>query len=67
MNIKMATNSQLSTTEFKNKKKQTKQTSRTKTESQMWKSFGGLSVGRANGRNGGKGTEIKKYKLASTE
>ena len=65
MNIKMTANSQLSKT--KPKQKQTKQTSRTKTESQMWKSFGGLSVGRANGRNGGKGTEIKKYKLASTE
>ena len=38
----MATNSQLSTTESK---KQTKQTSRIVTESQKWRSFGGLSAG----------------------
>ena len=43
MNSKMTTNSQLSTTE---PKKQTKQTTRTGTESQKWKSYGGLSVGR---------------------
>ena len=42
MNIKRATNSQLSTTESK---KQTKQTSRTGTESQIWRSFGGSSEG----------------------
>ena len=42
MNIKVARNSQLSTTESK---KQTKQT-RTETESQKWRSHGGLSAGR---------------------
>ena len=41
MNIKTATNSQLSTTEPK-KKKQTKQTTRTGTESQKWRSLGEL-------------------------
>ena len=46
MNIKMAINSQLSTIKSK---KQTKQTSRTETESQIWRSFGGLPVGRAKG------------------
>ena len=38
MNIKMAINSQLSATESK---KQIKQTTRTETESQTWRSFGG--------------------------
>ena len=45
MNSKMATNSQLSTTEPKNKNKnKTKQTTRPGTESQKWRSHGGLSV-----------------------
>ena len=59
MNIKMATNSQLSTTE--SKKKQTKKTTRTRTESQIWRSFEGLSDVRGKGENGGKGTGIKKH------
>ena len=43
----MTTNSQLSTTEPKNQKlKQTKQTTITGTESQKWRSHGGLSAGR---------------------
>ena len=42
MNSKMVINSQLSTTEPK--QKQTKQTTRTGTESQKWRSHGGLSV-----------------------
>ena len=42
----MTTNSQLSTTKPKKQKQtQTKQTSRTGTESQKWRSYGGLSVG----------------------
>ena len=45
MNIKMTTNAQLSTTESK-KQKQTKQTTRTGTESQKWRSHAGLSAGR---------------------
>ena len=61
MNIKMATNSQLSTTESK----KTKQTTRTGTESQVWfdiiESFGGLSAGSGNRVNGGKGAGIKKH------
>ena len=47
--------------------KRTKQTSRTETESQIWRSFGGLSVRRKKGMNGGKGVEIKKDKLVGTE
>ena len=60
MNIKMATNSQLSTTG--SKKKQIKQTTRTRTDSQKWRSHGGLSVGRRRGESGGKGTGNKKHK-----
>ena len=45
VNSKMTTNSKLSTTEPK-KQKQTKQTTRTGTESQKLRSHGGLSVGR---------------------
>ena len=48
---KMATNSQLSTTEPK-KQKQTKQTTTTGTESQKWRSHGGLSVGKEEGEWG---------------
>ena len=44
MNIKKATNSLLSTTESK-KQKRTKQNTRTGTESEIWRSFGGLSAG----------------------
>ena len=62
MNSKMTTNSQLLTTEPKQKQKQTKQTTRTGTESQKWRSHGGLSVGRGSGENGGKGTGNKKHK-----
>ena len=43
----LTTNSQL-TTELK-KKKKTKQTTRTGTESQKWRSHGGLSVGKGRG------------------
>ena len=64
MNINMATNSQLSTTESKSK---LKQTSRTGTERQIWRSFGGLSAGKGKGENGGKGAAIKKYKLVGTK
>ena len=45
----MTTNSQLSTTgpkQNKTKQKQTKQTTRTGTESQNWRLYGGLPVGR---------------------
>ena len=49
MNTEMTTNSQVSTTERKKqelKQKQTKQATRTGTESQKWRSHGGLLVGR---------------------
>ena len=60
MNSKMTTNSQLSTTEpKKQKQKQTKQTTRTGTESQKWRSHGGLSAGEWEEERGGKGTENK--------
>ena len=55
MNSKMTINSQLLTTEPKNK---TKQTTRTGTESQKWRSHGGLSTGEWEGERG-KGTENK--------
>ena len=53
---KMTTNLKLSTSEPKNKK-QTKQTTRTGTESQKWR-----SVGRGKGRKVGKSTGNKKHK-----
>ena len=61
MNSEMTTNSQLSTTEPKKPKnqKQAKQITRTGTESQKWRSHGGLSVGRGRG---GKVTRNKKHK-----
>ena len=52
MKSKMTTNSQLSTAESK-QQKQIKQTTRIGTESQKWRSHGGLSAGRG-GENGGK-------------
>ena len=62
MNIKMATNAQLSTTESKKKnKKQIKQTTKTETESQILRSFGRLSAGKGKGENGVKGSGIKKH------
>ena len=58
MDSKMITNSQKSTTEpKKQKQKQTKQTTRTGTELQKWRSHGGLSAG--FGEKGGKGTGNK--------
>ena len=62
MNSKMTTNSQLLTTEPKTKQKQIKQTTRTGTESQKWRSQGGLSVGEQKRERGGKGTENKQHK-----
>ena len=51
INSKMTTNSQLSATEPKNKKKtNTKQTTRTGTEPEKWRAHGGFSVGRSRGR-----------------
>ena len=58
MNSKMTTNSQLSTNEPNKRKERktmrtkTKQTTRTGTESQKWKSHGGLSVGRGREKIG---------------
>ena len=60
MNSKMTTNSQLSTTEPK-KQKNPKQTTRTGTELQKWRSHGGLLVGWGWGRVGGKGTGNNKH------
>ena len=50
----MTTNSQLSTTESK-KQKQTKKIIRTGTDSQKWRSLGGLSAGCLEGEEWGKG------------
>ena len=66
MNIKMTTNAQLSTTESK-KQKQTKQTTRTGIESQIWRSYGGLPAGKSKGENGEKGIGIQKHHLVGTE
>ena len=44
------------------KQKQTKQTTRTGTESQKWGSHEGLSVGSEREKNGGKGTGNEKHK-----
>ena len=55
----MTTNSQLLTTTPK--PKQTKQTTRTGTESQKWQSHVGLSVGGGRGEWRGKGTGNKKH------
>ena len=52
MNNKMTTNSQLSTTVPKKTKTKTKQPIRIGTESQKWRSHGGLSVGRRRERKG---------------
>ena len=50
MNCKMTANSQLPTTELKKTKiKQSNQTTRRGTESQKWRSHGGLSVGKGMG------------------
>ena len=59
MTSKMTTNSQLLTTEpkTKTKTKQTKQITRRGTESQKWRSHGGLPV--REGERGGKGTGNK--------
>ena len=62
MNSKMTTNSQLLTTEPKTKQKQTKQTTRTGTESQKWRSHRGLSAGEWEGGRRAKGTENKLHK-----
>ena len=59
MNIKKATNLQRPTESLK---KTTKQPTSTGTESQIQRSFGGLSAGRTKSQNGGKGTGIKKHK-----
>ena len=45
--------------EVKPKQKKTKQTTRTETEPQNWRSHGGLSIGDWEGESGGKGTENK--------
>ena len=61
MNSKMITNSQLSIIEPEKKQKQTKQTTRTGTESQKWRSHGGLSAARGKRENVRKGTGNKKH------
>ena len=60
MNSKMTINSQLSSTEPKNNNN--KQTTRKETESQKWRSHGGLSAGRGRRENGGKGTGNNNHK-----
>ena len=57
----MTANSQLLTT-VKQKQKQTKQTTRTGTEPQRWRSHGELSTGEWEEQRRGKGTENKQHK-----
>ena len=59
MNSKVTTNSQLPTMEPK-KPEQTKQTTRTGTEPEKWRSHGGLSAGKRRRENGGKGAGNKR-------
>ena len=65
----MTTNSQLLTTEPKKNQtqKQTKQTTKTGTESQKWRSHGGISAGRGRRRMGEKVQGIRskngRYKI----
>ena len=54
----MTANSQLLTPHLK-QQQQKKQTTRTGTEPQKWRSHGGLSPGEWEGERGGKGTETK--------
>ena len=64
MNSKMITNAKLSTTEpKKQKQKQTKRTTRIGTESQKWRSHGGLSEEKEKerGKRGGKASRNKKH------
>ena len=53
----MTANSQLLTTIPKTKTKANRQTNRTGTEPQKWRSHGGLSTGEWEGERGEKGTE----------
>ena len=63
----MATHSQLSTTKpKKQKQKQTNQTIRTGTDSQKWRSHGGLSAGRGREENGEKVQGIRSIKSRYT-
>ena len=50
----MTANSQLLTNTPKTKTKETKQTTRTETDPQKWRSHGGLSIGLWEGERGGK-------------
>ena len=56
MNKQMAINTHLSTIKSK---KQTKQKSRTETESEIWRSFGGLS---AQGQRGTMGEKVQELR-----
>ena len=62
MNSIMTTNNYQQPNLKKQKQKQTKQTTRTGTESQKWRQHGGLSVERWRRENGRKGTGNKKHK-----
>ena len=57
----MTANSQLLTPHLK-QQQQKKQTTRTGTESQKWRSHGGLSAGEWERERGGKGTGNKYHK-----
>ena len=46
----------------KHTQKKTKQTTRTGTEPQKWRQYGGLSAGKGRGANGREGTANMKHK-----
>ena len=58
----MTANSQLVTTIPEQKQEQTRQTTRTGTEPQKWRSHGRLSTGEWEGKRRGKSTENKQHK-----
>ena len=57
----MITNSHLSTTEPKKQKQKLSKQLEQETESQKWRSHGGLSAGMGREKNGGKDIENKKH------
>ena len=65
MYSKMTTNSQLSTTEPKKMKTKTKQTTRTGTESQKWRSHGGISLGKGRREWGERYREYETYMVGT--
>ena len=60
-NSELSTNEPKKVKERKTTKTKTKQTTRTGTESEKWRSHGGLSAEKGRGRMGREGTRNKKH------